>query len=114
MLDFKGKLAAWLNKSIFIMIAPFIIMTMANTFVPINFLVDEDGFFQMLPLYHLVDIYMIIVAPLTLLLVIRCDASLKQKYVAFSFISTPILHYAVTRGAHGYATSMSVSTIEWE
>ena len=104
MLGFKGKLAAWLNKNIFILIVPFIIMTMANTFVPINFLVDEDGFFQMLPLYHLVDIYMIIIAPLTILLIIRCDASFKQKYVALSFVGTPILHYAITGAAHGYAT----------
>jgi serine phosphatase RsbU (regulator of sigma subunit) len=72
--------------------------------VPINFYVDEQGVFHTLPLYRLVDLYLLIVAPITTILLIRCKAALKQKIVALSFIVTPILHYILTSGAHGYAS----------
>ena len=104
MLEFKGKLARWLDRYVFILIVPFVILVLANSFVPINFYVDEQGVFHTLPLYQLVDIYLLIVAPLTLILLFKCDALLRQKAVAFAFILIPIIHYFFTKGAHGYAT----------
>ena len=103
-LDFTGPLAEWLDKYIFVLIAPFAILVVANTFVPINFMVDEQGVFHTLPLYRLVDLYMVIIAPMAIILLLRCSASRRQKMAAFSFILTPIIHYILTRGAHGYAT----------
>ena len=104
MLEFKGRLAKWLDKAVFVLIIPFTLFVLANSFYPIHFLVDEQGVFHPTALYHLVDLYMVIVAPLTILLLIRCEATLRQKLVALSFIAIPIVHYILINGAHGYAT----------
>ncbi len=103
-LSFEGKLAEWLNRYVFILIVPFELLTLANTFYPIFFSVDELGIFHMGPLYRLVDLYMVIVAPLTAIMIRRCKVANRQKYIALSFIAIPIVHYLLTGGAHGYAT----------
>lgn len=58
MLEFKGKLAQWLDRYIFILLIPFIVMIMANSFVPINFVVNEEGVCKLMPLYFLIDAIM--------------------------------------------------------
>ncbi len=103
-LDFKGKLAEWMNKYVFILVIPFVVMTFANSFVPINFFVDEQGFLQTMPLYHLKDLYEVFVLSVATVLFVRCDAQFRQKMAAFSFVAIPIAHAIVSKGAHGYAT----------
>ena len=104
LLNFKGKLAKWLDKYNIILMIPFIMLTLANAFVPINLALDEQGIIMTLPLYHLLDLDMIIVMPLTIILLLRSDGSTKHKIVALSFIITPIVHYILSGGAHNYAT----------
>ncbi|MBR4461399.1 MAG: serine/threonine-protein phosphatase [Erysipelotrichaceae bacterium] len=110
-LSFEGKLAKWLDLHVFILILPFDLLVLANTFYPICFSVDAQGVFHTEHLYRLVDLYMVIVAPLTLILINRCKASRRQKLVAFSFIAIPIFHYVLTGGAHGYATQYGSTLI---
>ncbi|MBQ6560676.1 MAG: PP2C family protein-serine/threonine phosphatase [Erysipelotrichaceae bacterium] len=110
-LSFEGKLAKWLDRYVFILIFPFILLVLANTFFPICFSVDAQGVFHEESLYRLVDLYMVIVAPLTVILINRCKASHRQKFVAFSFIAIPIIHYLLTGGAHGYATQYGSTLI---
>ena len=103
-LDFKGKLAKWMNKAVFYTVVPFILMTLANSFVPVTFFIDEQGIFQMTSLYRLADLYTAFVLAVSAVLFIRCDASVKQKMAVFSFIAIPIVHGIISKGAHGYAT----------
>ena len=110
-LSFEGKLTEWLDRYVFILIFPFTLLVFANTFYPICFSVDAQGVFHTEALYRLVDLYMIIVAPLTLILICRSKVTKRQKYVAVSFITIPILHYILTGGAHGYATQYGSTLI---
>ena len=104
MLEFKGKLAEWLNKYIFILLIPFLVMVFANSFMPINFVVDDQGVFRTMPLYHLIDLYGNVVIPLTVILVFRCKAPAKEKATALLFLLTPVIHYLATKDAIGYAS----------
>ena len=104
MLGFKGKFAKWLEWGVRILIIPASLLIIWNFFRPICFTVDAAGVFQWLPHYWLVDLYMIVVAPLTIVQLFRCDAPVRQKIVALSFILIPIVHYGIAKGAHGYAT----------
>ncbi len=103
-LSFEGKLADWLNRYVFILIFPFILLVLANNFYPICFSVDAQGVFHTEKYYRLVDLYMAIIVPLTLILVYRCKAPTRLKNVAVSFIAIPTVHYLLTGGAYGYAT----------
>lgn len=110
-LSFEGKLTEWLDRHVFILIVPFTLLVLSNSFYPICFSVDAQGIFHEESLYRLVDLYMAIIAPLTLILIIRCRVSKRQKYVAVSFIAIPIIHYILTSGAHGYATQYGSTLI---
>ena len=110
-LSFEGKLTKWLDRNVFILIIPFTLLVLSNSFFPICFSVDTQGVFHMEPLYRLVDLYMVIIAPLTLVLINRSKVTTRQKYVAVSFIAIPIVHYFLTGGAHGYATQYGSTLI---
>jgi len=104
-LEFKdSSLVRWMDKAISLLLIPMAVLILVNMFVPVCFSVDELGFFKKESFYWLIDLYLIIVAPVTALLILHCDASRRQKSVAFSFILIPIVHYIATGGVQGYAT----------
>ncbi|MBR5755069.1 MAG: serine/threonine-protein phosphatase [Erysipelotrichaceae bacterium] len=110
-LSFEGKLTEWLDRHVIILIVPFTLLVLCNTFYPICFSVDAQGTFHPEALYRLVDLYMVIIAPLTLILICRSKVARRQKFVAISFIAIPIVHYILTGGAHGYATQYGSTLI---
>lgn len=104
-LEFEdGSLVHWLDRAISLLLIPMAALILVNMFVPVCFSVDGLGFFEKQKLYWLIDLYLIIVAPLTSFLILNCKASRRQKTVAFSFIFIPIVHYIATGGVQGYAT----------
>ena len=103
-LEFKGKLARIFNHAVNLLLIPAGLLIVLNMFFPICFRVDENGVFHKEALYWLLDLYLVFVAPMTTILLVRSDASRRQKMVSFTFIVIPILHYLATRGGHGYAT----------
>lgn len=104
-LDFEDSvLVRWLDRAISMLLIPMAALILLNLFVPVCFSVDELGAFKKETFYWLVDLYLIIVTPLTMFLLLHCNASRRQKAVAFSFIIIPIVHYVATGGVQGYAT----------
>ncbi|MBR3227077.1 MAG: serine/threonine-protein phosphatase, partial [Erysipelotrichaceae bacterium] len=103
-LDFEGKLAEWSGKVITFALIPAFLILVFNLFRPVCFSIDAQGFLRQEKLYWLVDLYLIIVAPLTSYQLVKSKASRRQKIIAFSFIVIPIIHYILIKGAHGYAT----------
>ena len=104
-LEFRiNKIVRWLDRGITTMLIPMLLLILANFFFPICFSVDELGNYSKEQYYWLVDLYLIIVGPLTTILLMQCNAPDKQKSVALSFILIPIAHYAITGGMQGYAT----------
>ncbi len=99
-----SSLARWLDKAISLLLIPMAALILVNLFVPVCFSVDEFGVFKKESFYWLIDLYLMVVAPLTTFLLLQSDASRKQKTVAFSFIFIPIVHYIATGGVQGYAT----------
>ncbi len=104
-MEFKdGSLARWLDRAISLLLIPMAALILINLFFPVCFSVDELGSLEKEKFYWLIDLYLIIVAPLTSILLLHCEASKRQKTVAFSFILIPIVHYIATGGVQGYAT----------
>ena len=103
-LELKGKLADWMDRAIRVFAVPCTLLVLANLFRPICYSVDADGIFHQEPLYRLVDVYLLFVAPPTLFLIFRSKASRREKIVASSFVIIPIAHYAAAGGEPGYAT----------
>ena len=103
-LEFKGKTAAWADRASRILLIPFFLLLLLNLFVPICFSVDAEGAFQKEAFYRLIDLYLVIIAPLAAFLILRFAATRRQKFVSLSFIIIPIIHYLFTGGAFGYAT----------
>ena len=104
MLDFKGKLARFTAKWVQIWFIPALILIAVNFFTGICFGVDDNGEFFRTRLYPLVDLYLILVVPLTTILIYKSEYPRRQKKISASFIFIPIVHYIITGGAHGYAT----------
>ena len=103
-LGFKGKFAKRFDRAAVLLLIPMVALIIFNHFHPICFDVNEEGLIEKLDLYSLVDIYMMIIAPVTIVLTVKSDVTQKQKISTFSFIVIPIFHYAIAQGAHGYAT----------
>jgi serine phosphatase RsbU (regulator of sigma subunit) len=103
-LEFEGRLARWLDRAIVILLAIAVALMLINIFHPLFITVTADGQFEYLPFFWMVDLYMAVVAPLTVFLLYRCKATRRQKIVSMSFILIPIVHYLLTGRAYAYAT----------
>ncbi|MBR2552645.1 MAG: serine/threonine-protein phosphatase [Erysipelotrichaceae bacterium] len=103
-LEFEGRLARWLDRAIVILLGIAVALMLINIFHPLFITVTADGQFEYLPFFWTVDLYMAVVAPLTVILLYRCKATRRQKIVSMSFILIPIVHYLLTGRAYAYAT----------
>ena len=100
----SGKLVRWMDRAAAVLIVPFLALLVYNAFVPVCFIVDETGAFQMLPLHWLTDLYLWILAPMTVGVILFSKATGKQKWVTLSFILIPLVHIVVTMDGFAYAT----------
>ena len=103
-LSFDGKLALLADRAFKILLIPAVLLLVINHFHPICYEVDAGTNLVKLDCYWLVDLYMMIVAPVTTILIVKSNNPGRQKIAAFSFIVIPVFHYVLSGGAHGYAT----------
>ena len=103
-MEFEGAFAEIMDDNCKVMTIPATVLIIINFFTGICFTVTPEGIFEKAPLYWLVDLYLVFVAPGTIALLFQSKNTMKQKLAAFSFIAIPIIHYIVSGGAHGYAT----------
>ena len=106
-LDFTGKLAKWADRAFPILLIGSILIVLSNVLYPVTFQVDAKGGYSrfgggVLP--WLEDLFLIVASLVTTVLIIRCASPRRQKWAAMSFILIPIVEFAASGGAFGYAT----------
>ncbi len=103
-LHFEGKLARWADRGFPILLIVSMLIVLANVFFPLSFLVDADGLYRKGVLPWLEDLYLIVAASITTVLIVRCASPRRQKWAAMSFILVPIAEFLASGGAFAYAT----------
>ena len=103
-LDFTGKLAKWADRAFPILLVVSMLIVLSNALYPVSFRVDADGGYGRGILPWLEDIFLIFTSLITTVLIFRCSSPRRQKWAAMSFILIPIIEFAASGGAFGYAT----------
>ena len=102
-LQFQGKLAYWSEKSLPILLLLSMLIVLANVFGPVTFTVDAQGIYSRAGLPWLEDLYLLIAATVTTVLIFRCTGPRSQKWAAMSFILIPVCEFLASGGAFAYA-----------
>ncbi len=103
-LNFEGKVAYYMNSIFRVLLIFFSLLTAANLFTPLFFTVDELGYFHEMPLNWISDLYLVIVAPITVFYIVSSKTTFQQKFASLSFVLIPTVHFFATGSARGYAT----------
>lgn len=103
-LELNGGLEKWTDYAAKFLLIPELILVFSNLFYPVCFGINENGIYYEGSLYWLTDIYLLVVVLLTIASLVRSRAPLRDKMAAGSFISMPILSYAITLGKTNVAT----------
>ena len=103
-LHFEGKLARWADRGFPILLGVSMLIVLANVFFPLSFVVDAGGVYSPAGQSWLEDLYLIIVATVTTILIIRCASPRGQKWAAMSFILIPVAEFIASGGAFAFAT----------
>ena len=109
-LTFDSKKVELLDKLIKIMLVTFSILVLADPFLSLTVGINESGYVYRTPLGWIQNIYLAVVSIITSLLIINSDTSHRQKFISFSFIFFPIIHYIACGFATNYA-SLYASTL---
>ena len=103
-LRFEGRLARWADRWFPVLLIASMLIVLANVILPISFLVDANGIYRKESLSWLEDLYLIVAASVTAVLIIKCASPRRQKWAAMSFIVVPIAEFLASGGAFAYAT----------
>ena len=103
-LHFEGRLARWADKGFPILLILSMLIVLANVFFPVSFSVEAEGIYSKASQSWLEDVYLIITASITTVLIFRCASPRRQKWAAMSFILIPVAEFLVSGGAFAYAT----------
>ena len=85
-LGFTGRLAAWAEKGLPILLAFEVLVVLANAFLPVTFFVDENGAYQSTDIFVIEDLFFIVTSIVSTALIIRSESPRNQKIAALTFI----------------------------
>ena len=103
-LGFEGKLAAWTERVIPVLLVLESLVILSNIFRPVTFRVDGTGTAQVTDASLLEDAYLITTSLLTTILILRTRRPHNQKLAALTFIFLPLINYAMLGGTFGNAS----------
>ena len=103
-LAFEGKLVRFAEKYSPILFGVSILIVLISLFTPFTFSINDAGEYAKTNWGWLEDVYLVVMASIAAVLIMRCGRPLRQKTAALSFIFIPIVVYVLTAGADGYAT----------
>ncbi len=109
-LEFKGKLVRSAGVCVEIMLIPAVLACFANFFYPLYFLVDELGVYQRTPMFPLYYVYLLLVMVFLVLALATSDTTWRQKRIAVSFITLPLVNVLLTFQAY-YISTQFVATL---
>ncbi len=94
-LGFEGKLAKWAGIIIPVLMILEIIVLVSNIFYPFTFGVDANGVYQTTPLTWVEDIYLIAISVITIIQILMCRSSRREKAAAMTFMLFPVVEYVL-------------------
>ena len=103
-LGFRGRLAAWAEKGIPILLGLEILVILSNIFGPVTFMTGPNGEYQATGASAAEDVYLIAASVITTILIIRSENPRSQKVAALTFLFLPLINYALTFGEFGNAS----------
>ena len=110
-LDMENRVMYIANMVLNILLVPDLLLRLANIFVPIYFSVDEAGFYRRGEHYVLSLIYLMIVVLVVVIGLIRSRAPRREKTVAISFITIPLINQALTGWSFGISTQYAATLL---
>ena len=93
------------------MLVPSLILSMVNFFYPLFFVIDENGFYQRAAQWDVSQVYLSITLTVVIIAIAFADASTKDRLVAASFVSIPLLNHILTAGTLGLSTQYAAMTV---
>ena len=99
------------RKVLNVLLLPDILIKMANTFFPIYYSVDEAGVYQRGPFFGFSYLYLGVVMLTCVAEFVGSKATFRQKAVAVSFITIPVLNQLLIGRAFGLSTQYSATLL---
>lgn len=106
-LNMEGKLLKVVDTLLGIFLIPHLIACFANIVYPLYFSVDAKGVYSRGDYYLISQIYLLLCIISVIIALVVSSAPKRQKLIASSFVSIPLLSYAVTIGVFGISVNYS-------
>ena len=95
-LELKGKLVRSAGVVVQALVIPAVLVCWGNLFLPLYFQVDERGIYERMPTYPLYYLYVLIVVIVLVAALVTSDSTRRQKVIAVSFVTLPLLNLLLT------------------
>lgn len=106
-LNMEGKVLRIVDSVLGIILLPHLIACFANIVYPMYFAVDASGVYRRGDYYLASQIYLVLCIISVIIALIASKAPRRQKLIASSFVSIPILSYLVTINVFGISVNYS-------
>ncbi|MBR2067132.1 MAG: SpoIIE family protein phosphatase, partial [Solobacterium sp.] len=106
-LNMDGKILRIVDSILGIILLPHLLACFATIVFPLYFTVDASGVYARGPYYLVSQIYLILCIISVVVALIVSKATRRQKLIASSFVSIPILSYIVTANVFGISVNYS-------
>ena len=106
-LDMDSRRLRTVMKVLSILLIPDVLLKLANTFLPIYYVVDAAGVYRRGTFFGFSYVYLGVVMLTCIVELIGSKASLRQKVVAASFVAIPILNQLLIGRTFGLSTQYS-------
>lgn len=111
MLELNDQRMTNVKKVLHFLLLPDVLAKLANIFVPIHFYVDEAGYYQRWKFFGFTYVYMVIVMFAFAIELAQSQVSLRQKNVAVSFITIPVVNQILVARTFGISTQYSATML---
>ena len=101
----------WCGRILSFLLLPALIMCFVNLFYPVYFLVDELGNYKRSGTYVFSMLYLAIAVIAIILCLIASNAPRRQKAIAASFITIPLLNQILTGAFFGISTQYAAALV---
>ena len=110
-LEMDSRRLRILKKILNILLLPDVLIKLANVFTPVYFIVDEAGVYRRGPYFGLSYLYLGIVMFVFVVELFGSRVSFRQKNVAVSFITIPVLNQLLIGRTFGLSTQYSATLL---
>ena len=93
------------------MLYPSLLLCLVNFFYPLFFSVGEDGVYRRTAQWDVSQVYLSITLTVVIIAILFAKAPGKDRFVAVSFITIPLVNQIITSGVFGLSTQYAAMTV---